>query len=409
MTGVNSVPAPDWIDRMDQRIQRFEDCIHRMQDKVVGLCGDDENKLYSLYLVGRGCEVAASAGVVISALGLVLTGGHVIAIATLVSSVAFGILGVFVVEGEHGIKAALQGEPDLPPPQAFYPDKFREMPPLRPSVARFVSGQPVGLKNSGNNCWINAGLQLIINSPDLLERARAQEEVKLFLDRYHTVLATQEDRQRGEEIDLGRELRRWVRQYNPFVGQERVTSQEDPSELLEVLFEGVNSPHAGLVQSTRNVSNRESRDTLLSIDIRAVVDGDSTFQRAFDEFFHRRTDRGVYQSFSFFGGPPLGLTVKAARFDANRRKIAGGLPGCDQLVLSGANIQVDDHPDVNYSCDGFIVHKGNTLLGGHYIAYVLKGGQWWCCNDSRISLVSNHEAVRVMEKEGYIFHYSQTT
>jgi len=56
----------------------------------------------------------------------------------------------------------------------------------------------------------------------------------------------------------------------------------------------------------------------------------------------------------------------------------------------------------DYRIKAFALHNGGTG-GGHYLSYILKGEQWYECNDSAVRPISKEEAKRVM-RHAYNFY-----
>lgn len=54
-----------------------------------------------------------------------------------------------------------------------------------------------------------------------------------------------------------------------------------------------------------------------------------------------------------------------------------------------------------YRLLGIICHIG-SFLGGHYIAYVRRGEQWYLCDDARVVAVSTET---VSQSEAYVLFY----
>ena len=55
-----------------------------------------------------------------------------------------------------------------------------------------------------------------------------------------------------------------------------------------------------------------------------------------------------------------------------------------------------------YSLVGVVVHEGNSIKGGHYVAYVKRSGQWYRTDDLRVTKVSTFEATH--QQAYLLFH-----
>ena len=57
-----------------------------------------------------------------------------------------------------------------------------------------------------------------------------------------------------------------------------------------------------------------------------------------------------------------------------------------------------------YSLVGVVVHEGNSIKEGHYVAYVKKSGQWYPTDDLMITKVSSFEATH---QQAYLLFYQK--
>ena len=70
--------------------------------------------------------------------------------------------------------------------------------------------------------------------------------------------------------------------------------------------------------------------------------------------------------------------------------------------MRDGHMAVTRNRSARYRIDSFIVHSGD-LGGGHYVAYVLKNGQWYCCDDARVFRVD--VPIERFLQDAYIVHY----
>ena len=70
--------------------------------------------------------------------------------------------------------------------------------------------------------------------------------------------------------------------------------------------------------------------------------------------------------------------------------------------------QVGSTQDLAYELVAFISHIGSSANGGHYVAYINKGGQWTCYNDSSVTPVTL-EGVKEVAPEAYVFFYRRAS
>lgn len=62
-----------------------------------------------------------------------------------------------------------------------------------------------------------------------------------------------------------------------------------------------------------------------------------------------------------------------------------------------------DYDKYKYHCRGFVVQSGG-ITGGHYIAFIKQDNQWYCCNDSNVSVV-DEERIKGIIGSSYILLY----
>jgi ubiquitin carboxyl-terminal hydrolase 20/33 len=79
-----------------------------------------------------------------------------------------------------------------------------------------------------------------------------------------------------------------------------------------------------------------------------------------------------------------------------------------QFPLDGLDLKRFLHSDcpnkvTNYRLLGTIVHMG-SFTGGHYVAYIRRGDQWYVCDDSRVTPVTPET---VAESEAYVLFYQK--
>lgn len=299
-----------------------------------------------------------------------------LALSGLVAAVAFGALGTcMIVECERNISYLME------PP--------------------FVPGQPVGLRNTGNNCWLNAGLQILVQSSGLHPHLRRFPIFAQFLDAYQgsrntfQKVAPQIDTQQLRQF-LSRETRGVV---------SANFNQEDAAHLFEFLFGG-----GALYRFVHEINGTPSTDQpepMIQLEVSQIREG-ASFQQLFKNFFDHRDDLGRRQQV-FFPQAPSDLLIQLKRFYRTREgeegKIIYSIDVPERITLSQALIRSGETG--SYQCDAFLVHHGVSLNRGHYVAYVKRGETWWLCSDSSVREVSSDQAIAAM-KSSYILHYAKT-
>jgi hypothetical protein len=301
-----------------------------------------------------------------------------VALAGLVPAIAAGILGTYVAGNPQELNEIIQmGRP-------------------------FVAGQPIGLNNSGNNCWLNSGLQMLAHIPAFEARMRQIPEFAQFLDSYRAArIASQKV---SPNIDSHQ-----IRQYLSTQTGGRVDPghvQEDAAELFEHLFGGPNVLYDFEHQLNGLAANSRPEPMIqLGIDRGQPIPG---FQQLFNSFFDHGTDIVGQRQQLFFPSAPNDLLIQIKRFYRDRDGTEGKINDPIEIPLTfrPPNSCVRGE-NAAYECNAFLIHHGQSQDGGHYVAYVKIGNVWWYCTDSRVIEVSAKEAQDAV-KESYILHYAKS-
>lgn len=359
----------------------LNDIQHRfysVQEKICGLCSTD-NKVYAFLVIGRVLQTAALVSLAAS-IAFAFAVGPVSLIAA-IPAIALGVLGTYVAGNPQELNGLLQMN--------------------RP----FVPGQPIGLINSGNNCWLNSGLQLLIHSPSFHRRLRQIPEFSQFLDNY---TAAQTSYQKvASSIDTHA-----IRQFLSRKTAGQITAdhtQEDAAQLFEYLFQGPNAIHQ-FEQQCDGGAPEVRREPMIQIDLNPNLR--PHFQQLFNDYFDYRSHIGQHIQL-FFQRAPDDLLIQAKRFYQQidptsgvlvQGKIDDRLDVPEKLTLPDRFVRSRQSQD--YLCDGFTVHNGASHDGGHYTCYLKVQNVWWYLSDSTVYEVPARQALEAMAG-GYIFHYSK--
>jgi hypothetical protein len=346
---------------------------YAVQEKICGLC-TTESKVHALLVTGRVLQAAALVSFP-SAIAFSFVAAP-IALVGLVPAVALGVLGTWIADNPKDLNERIQmGRP-------------------------FVVGQPVGLTNGLNNCWLNSSLQLMANVPGFERRMRQIPEFAQFLDSYRAAgagyqkVATEIQTQQIREV-LQRESGGLIQSDPP---------QQDVADFFQWCFQGQNGLYQFDTMLDGAAGAQRSEPMIgLELDRSAPI---PNFAQLFSNFFDYHTDRGQRRQV-FFPATPDHLLIHVKRFyyeNGAQGKINDPieiegrfqLPG--HLVRSGENAA--------YSCDAVLVHQGGSGEAGHYVAYIKRDNVWWYCSDARVLEVSAAEAEAAM-KQSYILHFAK--
>ncbi len=350
--------------------------------------GSTDVKIYGVIVLGVLLQVAAAAAIAAVVFASVAAGP--IALVGLVPAVALGVLGVYMASRPEDVEDVV-----IPPP--------------------VEQGQPVGLVNSGQNCWANAAMQLLLNSPGLSQLPGPQSvpEVRQFAQAYETARGNGDRVLQGVDGQLVRDV---------LARERRIEAdprfQQDPADFFNYVF---HPPHSlyQLAELHRLPGEEPVHvprwESMISLGIggqRRPPD----FNTLFFNQFNRQEDSpiGPQQVEVKFPTPPNDLLIQLERSYYERDPATGqaifrknNAPVAVPAVMPLPSRYSQNGEEAQYQCDGFILHAGNSVNEGHYIAYVKRPDQsWWRCDDKRIRRVSEQQAQRVMPY-GCIYHFSK--
>jgi len=217
------------------------------------------------------------------------------------------------------------------------------------------------------------------------------------------------------------ELRKWA-YANKLVDSSSESSHQDPAPFLGRFLE--NSGHTlPLMTSTRTYYDENglivhqteptTENTPASMMTLQIPDQTANYHN-FDQLLHA--------GFAFESGENRGVAPTAVRSSISKTFVTTPDDITGQINLTAWNEQGKvkisvpvrglahfvGRADVfgnktHYKTDGFIVHEGGGIDGGHYVSYVLVGDQWWKMNDDKGTRITRQEAEKQMENT-YIFH-----
>ena len=319
----------------------------------------------------------------------------------------------------------------------------------------FIPGQPLGLYNEANNCWLNSALQLTFNLPCLSELVR-REDNPFYFGFLQKAQQTYEKAQSQDDVDdhsfwlpksefNSQSVRKslydamqmescWKEQ----IESETPYKQEDPIGVFNFILTAVemNLPlkheslkFATIDDSPREIVDAEAPDTA-SFVLQPGKDTFATFQEGWDAFFrHRaldRTDEAAAPPPELYTISKKTLTAAPEFFvlhlmrdygeppDA-KAQLAGETRWKEQKNRNNFDVPQTLEPteeqcpleQAGYRCTGFITHWGSTNGGGHYISCLEKKGHYWLLNDQQYPRELTQEEYQDHMKQGSVFVYEK--
>ena len=113
---------------------------------------------------------------------------------------------------------------------------------------------------------------------------------------------------------------------------------------------------------------------------------------------------GRRKKLSIINAPQV-LVIQLARFTNNFQKITTHVSF--QTHMTTVHIRDGNEHPIGYTLTGLIVHTGESIEVGHYIAYFLIGEQWFIANDTYIAEVT-WECVKALHAYVYFYQIDQS-
>lgn len=333
-----------------------------------------------------------------------------------------------------------------------WPDGSIHIPYLTSNA--FIPGQPIGFRNTGNNCFANAALQVAFASPGVINIIERLPEEVFFppviapehIPAEH--LQPTEHRLRAilygylNEQNAGRLLaeaqtqnaRLFIRERSPDM---TLHGQEDGSEFFRILLDAIADEQAPFSfrfsRQGRGNAIVHTPQKMLEIEVAPFVDArmefpaDATDEQIFIDHIlgpylfasseDQRGPFGIVQKFTtrpdelFFSAKRTSQVVTdRARGHVENRKINDPLPIPMRMTLPNEFFVEENGVAPTYEADAFFIHLGGGMNSGHYIAYkrciYQDKAVWWKTDDSRVSFVSDEDAHKAL-KLAYTVHYSR--
>lgn len=297
---------------------------------------------------------------------------------------------------------------------------------------KLQDSRPPRLVNLGNSCYLNAALQLMLSIEPLIRQFSTAEGQVNGVQR--GLLATFNDISRwpsGEAFQpadlLDAALDISIVCKDETIGKMfRPGRQEDVHEFLVKLFDELDE--TGAIKSflsfqmsnKRTCSNGNCAPSYSSSNGRVLplpITDAATLEDSLDSYMRKQSLEGFKcercfiedhspcssrESFFIASEVPEFMVFTLMRYtDHGRTKIDRhvGFP------LNGLTLKVEGAGrSPTFKLITVIEHRGNNLECGHYVAYTLRGEQWYECNDDRIREISQDAVTAV---QAYILLYKQ--
>ncbi|HSX04767.1 MAG TPA: hypothetical protein VLG76_08590 [Rhabdochlamydiaceae bacterium] len=268
----------------------------------------------------------------------------------------------------------------------------------------------VGLNNQYNECFLNAALQFLEDTPLYEEIISNNKDLEMLKNIHEGITrARQNNEGVAEHVDT-HALRLWLRDKTKYVDvrdhdliyEISEYGQEDASILLETLFRTGYSPlplYNVRFRPHASVLNPQEQLHLIDLQINS-----SDFIQNHNAFFWDIPDRH-YNFIRQFNDAPTDYFIRLKRFNAAGQKIT-----TDVNVPETYSLTKDMHTmgnDATYEIDRFIQHRGSSIRGGHYVAFrkvIIQGVEAYLeFNDRYVGAITKEQFYAQM-KQAYWLH-----
>jgi ubiquitin C-terminal hydrolase len=314
-----------------------------------------------------------------------------------------------------------------------------------------------GLNNRSNNCWANALMHFILHIPVLRNailntQSSELQSFKNFVLQYHKDIKNLRDVSLADSQNIREALSKMS------FGESINSSmhvQEDAGEALGIVlsrleYDSLDFPELNVYRKFSGKKRtagipipfkwyRKSQEEGGLIILSASQCKGVFIQDLFDEYFnveikekgpldfcyedskgkiHKNTKGKCSEEHKRFTSAPQDIVINMKRFvmdtlpgrfaDVSYRKITKPLKVSETINLL-ENVHLEEGlADTTYEITSFLVHRGSSLHGGHYVAYAKVNDKWLLFNDSVVSEASEGEMAHDLRR-AYFYHYSKVS
>jgi ubiquitin C-terminal hydrolase len=265
-----------------------------------------------------------------------------------------------------------------------------------------------GLNNTGNTCYLNSALQMLLHNDDFCQTIRMNQlnsqnlnTMTNFINEYHT---------NPNSVITPHAVKKFVGNHNPiFAGND----QQDAAEFLIYLFETLNTNNILnpiFEIETETINKCKLRVCLKTTSIieknnmlmLPISEEDNTLDDCYLKFKeHERMEDRLCEPCNKITRSSKKikisnwsnhLIIQLKRFQNNNSKI-------------NKSIEIPFEWRHGFKIKGAIIHSG-SVSGGHYIYISKNDTNWTVCDDSNTYYITNEQAESRLAK-AYIIYYAK--
>ncbi len=271
----------------------------------------------------------------------------------------------------------------------------------------------VGLPNlGGNDCWLNSLMQIAMISEGLAEglmQALDKDNIEPASDFLSAYREKQLGLASGGPNTVN--LRYAISKLTDGMITEESKQQDVEEAYTAIMGHSESSLVNMIIEKVDGVKRAPVRNSMITLSF----NGDKKdFPHVLDQFFNEKTDQGLKINRKF-AKPPKEMMMRVSRekYDVRSKsmvkvKDACPMPSRFNIGKRYLDSPADSNKQHQYVCDGFIVHRGDSLRKGHYVSYIKTDSGWVLANDGDVTAISDEEARRAM-KTGYLYHYKEVS
>lgn len=281
-----------------------------------------------------------------------------------------------------------------------------------------------GFKNIGNTCYLNSGLQMLVQNSELCELIIKYSSGSDILNKIAQFIKTYYDKS-SIDVIVPNEIKKIVENKKDlFEGFQQQDSTEFIIYLLDVIDEEVKKIHqnSGGIQPIFGIKfnvrikckhtecleiyNREEFNNFLLLDINSNCTSLDDAYRNFKSgtkleldnkyFCEKCQDKRVASKRHTIDKWPKYLGIWLKRFTQNGK----------QFTKNNQELYIPFEWRHNYYLYGAIIHYG-SLNGGHYVYVGNQESKWYLFNDSTVSEIKNELELKSLLAKAYWLCYKQ--